>query len=167
MDSTVVQVAAELREKANQKSPAYSTHQIVTTCFPDALVTGYRLPPGVDEAVSRRPDGIVILYRRGMTTPEQRVAIAHAVGHLVYDDDEIACLRSRMRCSATERRADAFAAELLVPLEELRHRLCVLPSRDPHEQAIYLDHVDHLASQFRVPAQLIRSRVRELAVATN
>jgi Zn-dependent peptidase ImmA (M78 family) len=164
MYSPIVDIASDLRRRAKQAVPAFSTSRLVSTAFPDAIVTGYDLPSGIDEAVSRTKDGIVILYRRGMSTAEQRVAIAHGVAHLLFDDD---CRSGFVGSAARERRADAFAAELLVPLDELAKLLRVLPSKDPDEQQLYLDHVDHLASVFQVPAPLIRVRIRELVMSSH
>lgn len=159
--STLVEIAAELRHKAKQTEPAFSTQQIVATCFPDAVVTGHPLPPDIDEVVSRTREGIVILYRRGMSTGEQRVAIAHGMAHLLFDGAESACVPGRPGVEDVERRADAFAAELLVPLAELRPHVSVMPGAG--EESIYLDQVDLVASFFHVPAALIDRRIRELA----
>lgn len=159
-------VARNLRERARQGNPAFSTNQIIAMAFPEVLVTGCSLPNGIDEAVSRMTNGPVLLYRRGLSTSEQRMAIAHGLAHLIYDDDA-PCSRGRSGSPARERRADAFAAELLVPLDELVKVLTVLPSKDPDEQQLYLDHVDYLASMFQVPAQVIRKRIRELVVSSH
>lgn len=157
----LVEVAAELRQRANQSEPAFSTQQIVATCFPDALVTGHPLPPNIDEVVSRTSEGIVILYRRGLSTSEQRIAIAHAIAHLLFDGPEAACHPGCTGLVENELRADAFAAELLVPLEELRNYVTYLPGQC--EEGIYLDQVDQIASHFHVPSGLIDDRIRELA----
>lgn len=139
----------------------------MSAAFPDVLVTGYELPRGIDEAVSRTAEGAVILYRRGLSTAEQRVAIAHGLAHLIFDERSCRTTRTPWRDVARERRADTFAAELLVPLDELAPLLRVLPSRDRDEQQLYLDHVDHLASIFQVPSQLIRSRIRTLVMSSH
>lgn len=161
--STLVEIAADLRRKAQQSEPAFSTQQIVSACFPDAVVTGHPLPPNIDEAVSRTSDGVVILYRRGLSTAEQRVAIAHALAHLLFDGPEAACMPGRVGIAEAEARADAFAAELLVPLVELHPHVSVLP--DAGDEAIYLDQVDLIASFFHVPAALIDRRIRDLCAS--
>lgn len=159
--STMVEIAADLRRRSNQTTPAFSTQQIVAACFPDAVVTGHELPPKIDEVVSRTPDGIVILYRRGMSTAEQRVAIAHAIGHLLFDGPEAAARPGHLGIVECEARADDLAAELLVPLAELQHHVSVMPGAGT--EALYLDQVDLIASFFHVPAALIDRRIRQLA----
>jgi Zn-dependent peptidase ImmA (M78 family) len=160
MQQVLVDVAAQLRERANQTEPAFSTQQIVAVCFPDALVTGHPLPLDIDEAVSRTSDGIVILYRRGLSTGEQRLAIAHAIAHLLFDGPESACRPGCCGVLENEQRADAFAAELLVPLSGLAEYVTYLPGEC--EEGIYLDQVDQIASHFQVPSALIDSRIRQL-----
>lgn len=166
MLNSLADVASDLRLRAKQTSPAYSTSQIIAMAFPEVLVTGYELPRGIDEAVSRMTRGPVLLYRRGISTADQRVAIAHGLAHLIYDDDA-PCVRGRAGSPMRERRADAFAGELLVPLDELAKVLRVMPSKDPDEQQLYLDHVDYLASMFKVPSSMIRKRIRELVMSAH
>lgn len=156
----LAEVAADLRHRADQIEPSFCAQRIIAVAFPDAIVTGHALPPGIDEAVSRTPDGIVILYRRDMSTAEQRFAICHALGHLLFDGVDAACRPGRVGIRESEERADAFAAELLVPLSELE----ALVTHRPGEcsEQIYLDQVDVLASFFHVPAWVVDKRIREL-----
>jgi Zn-dependent peptidase ImmA (M78 family) len=158
----LVEVAEDLRRRSGQKEPAFSTQQIVSACFPGALVTGHSLPPSIDEAVSRTPDGIVILYRRGMSTAEQRYAIAHALGHLIFDGPEAACSVGSAGITECEARCDRFADELLAPLERLREFVTLVPPVGSDQEAVYLDQVDQIASHFHVPAGVIDRRIREL-----
>lgn len=166
MTFSILDVTQDLRTRAKQHSPAFSTSQIIAMTFPDVLVTGYDLPREIEEAVSRMTKGPVLLYRRGLSTAEQRVAIAHGLAHLIYDDNA-PCVRGKAGTPARERRADAFAAELLVPLDEIAKVLRVMPSKDPDEQQLYLDHVDYLASMFKVPSHLVRRRIRDLVVSAH
>jgi Zn-dependent peptidase ImmA (M78 family) len=161
-----VDIGADLRSRAQQTHPAFSTNQILAMTFPDVLVTGFDLPKGIDEAVSRMSRGPVLLYRRDLSTAEQRLAIAHGLAHLIYDDDA-PCVAGRAGSPSRERRADAFAVELLVPLDEIAKVLTVLPSKDRDEQQLYLDHVDYLASMFKVPSKVIRQRIRELVTSAH
>lgn len=166
MSSSLQEVAQRLRQEAEQSQPAFSTSQIIAATFPRVLVTGYDLPSGIDEATSKARGGPVIVYRRGLSSAEQRVAIAHGLAHLIYDDNA-PCTRGRAGSPGRERRADAFAAELLVPLEDLARVLRHMPSKDRDEQQLYLDHVDYLASMFKVPAVVIRGRIRQLVVSSH
>jgi hypothetical protein len=158
----LVQVAADLRRRSGQVEPAYSTRAIIEECFPDALVTGRTLPSGVLEAVARTPSGPVILYARGLAPAVQRYAIAHALGHLLFDGEERSVSLGSRAFRAVERRADAFADELLVPLVELEPYVGRWPSRNQREQELYLDQVDEIASHFNVLAVVDKSRIRQL-----
>ncbi len=160
----LVRVARKLRQRANQVEPAFSTMAIVKERFPDALVTGRLLPPGMLEVVSRTPQGPVIVYHRELQTSEQRFVIAHALAHLMFDGEATACRVGFVGDPATEERADRFAEELLVPLTSLRPLVDHWPSGDLDEQEIYLDMVDEIASRFQVTTKVISKRIRELAV---
>lgn len=165
--STLVEIAADLRRRSNQIEPAFSTRQIIESCFPDLVVTGSKLEPGIDELVSVTPQGTVLLYRRGLSIGDQRFAIAHGLGHLVLDGTKGACRPGRVGDPERELRADRFAAELLVPLAELRPYVGRWPSPMPAEHELYLDMVDEIASHFKAPARVIDQRIRELARTTN
>ncbi len=81
----------------------------------------------------------VILYNRRMSTDAQRVAIAHAVAHIIFDGPTGSCWAAD---DARELRCDRFAEELLVPLSYLREHVSVWPSANTAAQEIYLDQVD-------------------------
>jgi Zn-dependent peptidase ImmA (M78 family) len=160
-------IAASLRRRADQVEPSYSTMQIIDACFPDTIVTGRVFRPGIEEMVRvherafnthRAPH--VIYYNREMSTGEQRFAIAHALGHIIFDgkghDGRCAVDAER------EQRCDRFAEELLVPLDELRPFVCAWPSRDPSKNDAFLDMSDQISSHFHVPARVIHKRIREL-----
>lgn len=160
--SKLVAVAADLRRRAGQVEPAFSTRQIVEACFPGTLVTGSALPPGIEEMVSRRREGPVIVYSRSLPGPSQRFAIAHALAHLLFDDERAAACAGRPGIRAHEERADAFAAELLAPLDEIEPYVGRYASEDFEEHELYLDQVDEIASHFVLPARVIDRRIREL-----
>lgn len=160
----IVGTAARVRSLAGIDEPAYSTRQIVEACFPTALVTGTkRLPHGITEAVSLTADGPVILYERRLSVPRQRFVIAHALAHLLFDLDDTGalCTVGSRGCEDAESRADAFAAELLVPLSELASYVGTHPANDSHDD-IYMDQVDEIASHFNVTQALIDARIREM-----
>lgn len=162
--STLVEIAAELRSRAGQTKPPFSTTKIIESCFPEILVTGFALPAQVDELVASCSEGPTILYSRNISGPEQRFAIAHGLGHLLFDDRH-ACVRpGRAGIPKIERRADAFGAELLAPRAELRTRVERLPADEGEEREIYLDHVDQLASLFAMPANVIDLQIRRLGL---
>lgn len=163
----LAEVAADLRRRSEQTEPAFSTRKIVDVCFPGALVTGRILPPGIDEVVSNTRSGIVILYSRTLPTPSQRFVIAHALAHLIFDRVTGGCRVGSVGSKAREDRADAFAAELLLPLSYLGDYVGRWPSENEAEQHKYLDQVDEIASHFQVPAGLVDKRIRELHVIGN
>lgn len=165
--STLVEIAADIRRRSGQTEPAFSTRRIVDACFPDTLVTGRELPPGIDEAVSISQNGPVILYRRGLPTPSQRFVIAHALAHLLFDRVRGGCRPGSVGHRSREERADRFAAELLLPLELLREYVGRWPSQDTSEHEKYLDQVDEIASHFQVPTGLVDKRIRELRARGN
>lgn len=164
--STLVEIAADLRRRSDQVEPSYSTRLILEACFPDALVTGARLPAGVDEMVSLRDGSPVIVYKRSLSGPEQRRAIAHAIAHLVFDGAEPGVRPGCAGVDVIEQRADLFAAELLAPLVELEPYVGRWPASDPEEHEIYLDMVDEIASHFVLPASVIDEQIRRLARLT-
>lgn len=158
----MVEIAAEIRHRSNQTEPAFSTRQIIDECFPDVLVTGSRLAPGIDELVSQTSEGPVILYQRGLSAPDQRFAIAHGLAHLIFDGKEGACRPGYLGDPGREGRADLFASELLVPLLDLEPYVGRWPSDDPADHDIYLDMVDEIASHFNAPAMVVDQRIRLL-----
>lgn len=136
---------------------------MVDACFPDAVVTGRVLPIGFNEVVARTPEGPIIIYARHLPIARQRLAIAHAVAHLLFDDDDSCCRPGFVGDNHVEDRADRFARELLVPLEQLREHIQRWPAaNDNTAHEYYLDHVDELASFFNVPPYVIDERIREL-----
>jgi len=159
--SSLVEVATELRQRARLQEPPYSTSQIIDACF-DAAVTGRILPDGIDELVTRTDDGYLIVYHRELPIAEQRFAIAHALAHIIFDGDVAGCSIGFAGDPEREARADRFALELLVPLDELAPYVGRWPSDDEAEHEAYLDQVDMIASHFNVPACRIDERIREL-----
>lgn len=156
--------AAELRRFAEQTVPAFSTRKIIEANFPNILVTGGALPPGVDEVMQRTDDGPIIVYSRSLSCPAQRFAIAHGVAHVIFDGHREAC-RAGVGCDVfAERRADEFATELLVPIALLAACVTRFPSDDACEHELYLDQVDEIAGRFNVPQWVIDKRIRTLAV---
>lgn len=163
---TVSDYAKILRGNAGLTGPAFSLQKILNTCYPDAIVTGHEFPDGIDEAVARTPEGIVILYRRSLSNGAQRFAVAHAIGHLMFDADAEPDEHGRAGSPDAELRADDFAAELLVPLDVLaRHLLIGLRPDAPDQRQIYLDHCDQLAHFFQVESSLIDQRIRQLVAS--
>lgn len=158
--------ARQLRTASGQARGAISSRLLLETCFPRVRVTGERLPRPVRETVTARPDGsATIVYNRKLDTPTQRVAVVHGLGHLVFDLDE----GGELRCDegaelvASERRCDLFAAEVLAPLDEIDALFPgSLRPRSAAGKSALADDVDYVASRLRVPAKLVRERLRDL-----
>lgn len=155
------EIAEEMRRRAGQDEPAFSTRAIVDACFPDAIVTGRELPVGVQDMVTLTERGPLIVYRRGIAAADQRFAIAHAVAHLMFDLVDGA--RPAFDNAEVEARADDFALELLAPLAELEPYVGRFPDEGTEvERELYLDQVDEIASHFNVPAWVIDKQIRRL-----
>lgn len=106
----------------------------------------------------------MILYSRSLPILDQRYAIAHALAHILFDDEDVCMRVGRAGVAANEQRADDFGAELLAPRAEIRAVLRMWPSKDAEDHEIYLDHVDQIASRFSVPSLVIDAQIRRLAV---
>jgi len=158
----LVKVASGLRRRAKLASPSFSMRKIIEASFPSVHITGGELPDDVDEMLSIRGDGPIIVYKRSLPGPAQRFAIAHALAHLLFDSSKNGVRPGFRGCEKAERQADLFAAELLAPLEVLGTLVDLWPSSDPDEHEVYLDQVDDLASSFVVPAAVIDSQIHRL-----
>ena len=159
-------VATSLRRRSGQREPHYSTQRLIDECFPGTRVTGRDLPRSVHEMVivdrrawrsHRAPH--VIVYQRSLSGEQQRYAIAHGLGHIIFDG---ASRPVHGYDADAELRCDRFADELLVPLDELRDYVTIWPTFDLDRRDDYLDQCDLLAATFRVPAAVIDQRIREL-----
>ncbi len=157
-------IATSLRRRAGLSEPAYSTRKIIDACFPGTVVTGRELPDGVHDVVRideaafrshRAPH--VIVYRRGISSAEQRHAIAHALAHIIFDGaDELGCATYS---ADREQRCDNFADEMLVPADRLEADVSSWISLDPGREAL-LDRLDQLASRFNAPVGCIKRQLR-------
>ncbi|MDQ1446772.1 MAG: IrrE N-terminal-like domain [Acidimicrobiaceae bacterium] len=157
--SAPAEIAADLRRRADERQPSFSTAAIIATCFPKLTVTGHSTTT-VPLGMLMRAMGHVIIYQRELPIPEQRVRIAHHLAHVIFDGHGriAACTYA----PDAEMRADQFAAELLVPLDELKPFVWRLPPDENTKDVIYWNQCDLIASRFAVPARLIDKRIREL-----
>jgi Zn-dependent peptidase ImmA (M78 family) len=163
---TPVDIAAEqLRNRALLLSPPISTKRLIAACFPGVHVAGATLRKGLYGYARHTLAGPIIVYSRSLPILEQRMTIAHEIGHLYYHDLEHGPrLRSGVVFDrALEDRAEAFARELLAPITMVAKHRRRFPSEDEDENEIYLDHVDELGALFMVPAAVIDHQIRCLA----
>lgn len=78
------------------------------------------LPDGVDGALFRYRSGAVIVYDPRRPRERVRFTVAHEIGHwLLGRAGAVACHCERLQYSAEERRANRFAAALLMPREDV------------------------------------------------
>lgn len=160
MRKSIVRIACDLRSFAGEARPSFSTSAIIGASFPSVLVTGHELPLGVDELVSIGKT-TTIFYRRGLQPSFQRLAIAHAIAHLIFDAPSNSSGPSEQApgCPFSELRADEFACELLAPsallLSEFPEHLL---ARDENDRS-YLDALDSMASLFQVPRWVVRAQM--------
>lgn len=159
--------ARSLRASVGAPRGEVSMHDVVTACFPDVRVTGEPLPSGSHEVTSVYPDGRrIIIYNRRMSAPYNRVGIAHGLAHLIWDMPEPGelLIERTPEGEMRERRADFFAAEVLVPLLELDSIMPAdLRPQSPGGRRALADHVDRVSSRLNVPRSLLRLRMRDLA----
>lgn len=111
--------------------------------------------PGWSGAVSADDRAAVIWVRAGDSTARQRFTIAHELGHLLLHDVSVAFRRDdTFRGSPEEVQANAFAADLLMPLWLL----------DPVAQSVGQDSVV-LARMFEVSEKAMKIRLGRLVGA--
>jgi Zn-dependent peptidase ImmA (M78 family) len=126
----------------------------------DAVVTGRRLPSGVQEVVTTTRRGPIIVYSRELSPSAQRFVIAHAIAHLLFDAGRPAPPASASPVTQRRRRERTRSPpELLVPIDRLAALIDVRPASGDD---FYLDQVDSMASHFNVPRGVIDKRIREV-----
>lgn len=168
----IVAVVLDWRKKVGAAKPPYSTRALMRACFPDVLVTGAALPKNVFELVQVHGSERTVFYKRFIPTGTQRVAIAHAAAHLVFDAANSECATptwSRRGVAIPtspdlrERRADLVAAEYLAPLDEIDKLLPEeLAPTDENDRQHLDDEIDHVASRFHVPQKFLIWRLPDL-----
>lgn len=161
--------ARNLRRKAKLNGPPYSSKLLLERCFPEIHVTGQKLPERVTEIADVTDGKRTIFYNSRLLAPEHRVGVVHGLAHHLFDLTE-----SRMECELRftehqadqqmrERRADLFAAEILVPMVDLDQLIGpALEPKKPVDFQMFNDEVDHLSSRFNVPRDFLRWRISDL-----
>lgn len=109
------------------------------------------------------PTGPVIFYQRSLPSSQQRLAIAHAFAHLLFDveGDKVA---NEDNCgdSAVELRADEFAAELLAPARLVVQSFPEHLLERPDDDDAVLDVIDGISSKFNVPRWVVRAQLSRI-----
>ena len=152
-------------------APPYCPRRLMEHLYPDAMVSGAALPLGVDEIVSVWQEGPTLLYQRSLPTAVRRLAIAHGLAHVVLGDFESAtahsCHPGIAGAADIERRADDFAAALLVPFPDLvaeMHAWDPVPTDVDRAVArhTWLDRLDLLSERFIAPVSILLRRIGQL-----
>lgn len=114
----------------------------------------------------------VIFLNRNDSTAHQRFAVAHELGHYIFDYDEentptyretyITNDDPEKESNEKERRVNRFAAELLMPKDDFIHKFRELKKRDSDFFSLP-DAITELKDYFDVPAKSVEIRLRETA----
>lgn len=122
------------------------------------LVAATALPPGLD-GLAWAPSGMrLILLARSTVWSRQRFTLAHELAHILAGDAEDPVaehVAPRLAQSRAEIRANAFAAEMLMPAEELRARVAQSGAQSPED-------VLDLAWEFLVSPSAMATRLKTL-----
>ncbi|SEG85246.1 protein of unknown function [Actinacidiphila yanglinensis] len=125
------------------------------------VVTAEDLPPGLD-GLAWAPNGMrLVLLGRSPIWSRQRFTLAHELGHILAgdaEDDPVAeHVAPSLAQSRAEIRANAFAAEMLMPASELRARVAQSGAPGP-------DDVLQLSWDFLVSPSAMATRLKTLRV---
>jgi len=162
--------AAVLRAQAEQSSLPIDVEQIARTA--GATLAFEPFDGDVSGFLVRNEEQTVIGVNSAHPITRQRFTIAHEIGHLKLHDghplivDKL--VRVNMRRAASlpsdkeEVAANKFAAQLLMPTEQLRREFGkAIPKRGPTSADLL---VAHLSKIFAVSPQAMTYRLRELSL---
>jgi Zn-dependent peptidase ImmA (M78 family)/transcriptional regulator with XRE-family HTH domain len=137
----------------------------------DDLLTAWERTFGVDIAITHLPPGLdglawqaghfrLILVNRTDRWTRQRFTIAHELGHILARDAQELLLEAEVapgrQTGASEIRANAFAANLLLPEDELREACSSTPQTD--------ESFGRLVVAFRVSPSALAARLKALGI---
>lgn len=173
VDPLVLAEAHRLQAAIGFTKPPLSTLELIDGLFPEIEVIGMptRKHGNIDVYREPQPDGkqAIIVYSEFDHASTQRFSIAHEVGHWIFDCQRGAAIPAEWSCgdrrAPAERRANAFAAELLVPLAMLDRlvRFNIAADRtDEDELAEWTQHCQRLASRFNVSLACMKARIGDL-----
>lgn len=115
--------------------------------------------PSVSGVIGYRDDGVTIAINKDHSDPRQRFTLAHEIGHLVLHPESVVIDRALFRnstsseaISADEIEANGFAAELLMPEQDIREQIQGLAriSEDKIEELSYRYKVSKIAMTVRL-----------------
>ncbi|MEY9966142.1 Zn-dependent peptidase ImmA (M78 family)/transcriptional regulator with XRE-family HTH domain [Streptacidiphilus sp. MAP12-16] len=137
----------------------------------DDLLASWERAFGVDIAITRLPSGVdglawqadhfrLILVNRTDRWTRQRFTVAHELGHLLARDAQDVLLEAEVapgrQTEASEIRANSFAANLLLPEDELRAAFNATDRTD--------DSFSRLVVRYRVSPSALAARLKALGL---
>lgn len=157
-------------------SPPFSTHQIFSTLYPMIKVVPREMQHHATiEVYAQAVDGVaaVVAYREAAHHSTHRFSCSHELAHWIFDFKEgshhttemPACFSGRGEKPAHERRADHFAAELLVPLHVLdafTGFAIHFSAEDEDADLDFRSGAQRLASRFNVSLACMKARLYDL-----
>lgn len=161
---------AALAEAARELLRAVGAETIAEQSTDDLLASWERTF-GVDIAITRLPSGLdglawqadhfrLILVNRTDRWTRQRFTIAHELGHILARDAQNLLLEAEVapgrQAEASEVRANAFAANLLLPEDELRAAWSATARTD--------DSFGRLVVRFQVSPSALAARMKALGI---
>lgn len=170
-DPVVLEAVRRIHVAMRYRDPPFSTSRVIEELFPavDVVQRVLKRHGQIEVYPKPLPNGkqAVIVYHEGSHHSTQRFTVAHELGHWLFDFEEGAAF-PQVACgvrSPVESRADAFAAEFLVPLAVLDERVSfdLSPDRDDEEAISRRDQkIQNLASRFNVSLLCMKNRIRDL-----
>lgn len=130
--------------------------QVVVFHAPDSAMDGFAAPS--------RDLGDIVAVNTARTRERMRFTAAHELGHLVMDTDSAGdILTSSMadQASPIETRANAFAAEFLIPAPSLERSLR-LRGKGQHTGTITHDDIEYLRRMYSVSFDALCWRLKDL-----
>jgi hypothetical protein len=166
------------------RQPKFSISSVMETMFPEIEVVGREIPGHALIEIYPRPlpSGVraTIVYNERAHASTHRFSIAHELAHYIFDTemgtampspgDPVCSVGPAGGKSLSERRADYFASELLVPLWILDPMVDFdihVDKGDPDAVRARDQKIQRLASRFDVSLRCMKFRVFDLAAWRN
>lgn len=158
----------------HNEKPAFSISAIIEELFPEVEVEDEAMEKHAELKAFPRPlangKQAKIIYNKNDVHSTHRFSIAHELGHWIFDCRRGEDVPSESPCTPsartlTERRANFFAAELVMPLHRLDEfvKFTIYPNADDADAVASRDrHIQRMAAKFNVSNMCARRRVFDL-----